>query len=672
MSFTTRKLMSASGGAGEVLNVEDVFSTFLYAGTGSAQTFNNGIDLSGEGGMVWLRIRNTNDGASASGGGVYDTERGIRKYVVTFGSNAQSTSGAEAGLYAFNSNGFTLGTNWNTENYSGYNYVSWTFRKHPKFFDVVTYTGTGSTQTINHNLDSAPGCILIKMTSSSGSDWTVYHRGSNGGTNPALYPLVLNSNGDASSDSGAFNSTEPSSTTFTVKNSYATNNNGSTYVAYLFAHNDGDGEFGPDGDADIIKCGNYTGNGSSPGPDINIGFEPQWLMIKNTSSGGTSRDWVVVDCRRGFNLPDINTPLITPNNDAIETASGLGGAGDVYVAPTATGFFPVHSRNQVNEANKNYIYIAIRRDPMAVPENGSDVFFLDAYDSSTTPAFPTTALVDFALRRRPDAGSNWYTAARIIDTRTLFTNNSSEEDNQASTHKWDFNTGWGTPNSFSNNTQSWMWKRAPKYFDVVGYAGTGSARTVNHSLGVVPEMIWVKKRTSPTNSDWGVYHIGLNGGTDPEDYYLRLNDTNAELSNATYWNNTAPTASNFTVNTQTRVNNSGDNYIAFLFASLAGVSKVGSYTGTGNTLNVDCGFTSGARFVFIKTADDSGGGSWYMADSLRGIVAGDDPTLKLEDTAVQSDNRDWIDPLSSGFTITSTAGTSFNASGLTYIFYAIA
>jgi len=115
---------------------------------------------------------------------------------------------------------------------------------------------------------------------------------------------------------------------------------------------------------------------------------------------------------------------------------------------------------------------------------------------------------------------------------------------------------------------------------------------------------------------------------------------------------------------------SGNTFIAYLFASVDGISKVGSYTGTGNDLNVDCGFSAGARFILIKRTDSSG--DWYVWDSLRGIVAGNDPYLLLNTTAAQVTNTDYIDPLASGFTVTSSAPAALNASGGTYIFYAIA
>ncbi len=107
-----------------------------------------------------------------------------------------------------------------------------------------------------------------------------------------------------------------------------------------------------------------------------------------------------------------------------------------------------------------------------------------------------------------------------------------------------------------------------------------------------------------------------------------------------------------------------------MFASLDGISKVGTYSGTGNNVDVDCGFTAGARFVLIKRTDSSG--DWYVWDTVRGIVAGDDPYLLLNSTAAEVTSTDYIDPLNSGFTVTSSAPAALNASGNTYLFLAIA
>jgi hypothetical protein len=118
-------------------------------------------------------------------------------------------------------------------------------------------------------------------------------------------------------------------------------------------------------------------------------------------------------------------------------------------------------------------------------------------------------------------------------------------------------------------------------------------------------------------------------------------------------------------------NDSAYDFIAFLFATVAGVSKVGSYTGTGTAgLNVDCGFSNGARFILIKRATGTAS-YWAVFDSVRGIVSGNDPFLRLNDTNAETTSIDAIDPYSAGFTV-ATDFSFLNNSGDTYVFYAIA
>jgi hypothetical protein len=141
-------------------------------------------------------------------------------------------------------------------------------------------------------------------------------------------------------------------------------------------------------------------------------------------------------------------------------------------------------------------------------------------------------------------------------------------------------------------------------------------------------------------------------------------------SQPSYWNSTTPTSSVFSVGTSSTVNASSENFVAYLFATCPGVSKVGSYTGTGATQVINCGFTGGARFVLIKKT--SGTGSWYVWDSSRGIVAGNDPYLLLNSTAAEVTNTDYVDTASVGFEISSTAPSEINENGGSFIFLAIA
>ena len=204
---------------------------------------------------------------------------------------------------------------------------------------------------------------------------------------------------------------------------------------------------------------------------------------------------------------------------------------------------------------------------------------------------------------------------------------------------------------------AWMWKRAKGYFDIVAYTGTGSNQTLNHSLAVVPEMMWFKRRNDVSN--WMVYH---KDGTVAQAVYL--DDPSRQLSNQTGNLQSVPTTTQFTVGNYNGVNNGSGTYIVYLFATLAGISKVGSVTHSGSSTDVDCGFSAGARFVLLKRTDAAG--DWFVWDSVRGIIAGNDPYLLLNDAAAQVTNTDLIDPLASGFQI------SGDFTDGDYIFYAIA
>jgi hypothetical protein len=174
-------------------------------------------------------------------------------------------------------------------------------------------------------------------------------------------------------------------------------------------------------------------------------------------------------------------------------------------------------------------------------------------------------------------------------------------------------------------------------------------------------MMLVKRRDS--TSTWYVYASPL-GSTQS----LALSSTDAAVVGSSAWADTDPTSTTFKVASYISV--LGGTYVAYLFATCPGVSKVGSYTGTGTTQTINCGFTAGARFVLIKRTDSTG--DWYVWDSARGIVAGNDPYLLLNSTAAEVTNTDYVDTAATGFEITSTAPAAINASGGTFIFLAIA
>tara|TARA_R110002072_G_scaffold263259_1_gene422095 strand:- start:4059 stop:4964 length:906 start_codon:yes stop_codon:yes gene_type:complete len=301
---------------------------------------------------------------------------------------------------------------------------------------------------------------------------------------------------------------------------------------------------------------------------------------------------------------------------------------------------------------------------MKTPESGTEVF-ATAQRDTTAPVFEGGFPVDAAIIA--DVSGAWTNSpsmgSRLTGTGRLSTSNANAEGSDG-LFMWDYMNGWGNGSGSYPEYYSWMFKRATGFMDVVAYEGNSvSGRTVNHGLKVIPEFIIIKAREA--TRDWVAYTAPTGAG-----YYLKPNDTQASAASSGVFPST-PTDSVFTLGSGSFVNSTSTGaYIAYLFATLAGVSKVGSYTGTGADLNVDCGFSAGARFILIKRTDSTG--DWYVWDSVRGIVAGNDPYLLLNSTAAEVTSTDYIDPLSSGFTVTSSAPAALNTSGGAYIFLAIA
>lgn len=639
-------MMMGAAGLSEALQyVEDVFSTYLYTGNGGGlQTITNGIDLAGKGGLVWGKSR-----AAASSHFLLDTARGGSSILRSDQSVAAIT---QAGTITFGANGFDLDNNGLVGSVNAAN-VTWTFRKAPKFFDVVTFTANGSLNTVLHTLGSVPACIFVKRLDSAGS-WVVYHRGL---PNPNNQLLSLNS-GNAASNATAYWGTGPTSTQFQVD----LTNAAGTYVAYLFAHD-------PSADG-LIQCGGISnaGFGSNPLNSVTLGWEPQFVLLKATNQGGS--DWVILDSMRGWenleNAPSGSRDAVLFANTAFSESRA-----NEYGHPTATGF--EFAGFNANATSGDYIYIAIRR-PNKPPTLGSQVFNPqlrtgDASENNINVGFP----VDFFFTRARN-GDRWVSGNRLagLGRHLAFNLTDSELNYGTPIQSASINNGvlYGDigganpPLDASGVAYIDCWfRRAPKFFDVVAYTGTGVARTVNHNLGAVPELMIVKARNAAAN--WYVYAQPL-GNTG----VLFLNTTNANLGPfAGPWNATSPTSSVFTVGTEASVNQSGLTFAAYLFASLAGVSKVGSYTGNGASQTINCGFTTGARFILIKRTDAAG--DWYVWDTARGIVTGNDPRLSLNTNAAELSD-DSVDPDPTGFIVNQLAATNINVNGGQYIFLSIA
>lgn len=621
------------------LIVEDLFSTTLYTGTGGSRSITNGINLSTYGGLIWTKTRNT-----TSNNPIVDTTRGVNLFVYSNLTNASAPGGGS--INVFKTNGYNLGTN-SEVNTSSNTYVSWTFRKSARFFDIVTYTGNGTTQTISHNLGVNPGLITVKAVNTT-RDWATYHISLGSDVH-----LFLNSTAASSATSFAnyfgnnTYSIDPTSSSFTVGNNTNVNSNGVTYIAYLWAH-----DSATDG---IVQCGTFTTDGSGNATVSSIGWEPQFGMFKPISTTG---NWINLDTGRGWDLGTSDEELY-PNASTAETGTSRGN-------PTATGF------TFIGAASTTYIYMVIRKGLMRVPSDPTKVFAINASTgtgatrSITGVAFPPDLVIS---KRRSTTAVNWNWQDRLRGTADQYSSSGASV-TTATDAVTAFNQDGvtlgtdatlGVVNTSAGSYINYFLKQAKGFYDIVRYVGTGSVHAESHNLGVVPEMIFCMRQGGGFSS---AVYFGSN--TD----YLYLNSNSAKGTDSTFWNNTSPTSTGFTVGTVTTTNASSAIYLSYLFASAAGVSKIGTYTGTGTTNSINCGFAAGARFVLIKRIDSTG--DWYVFDSTRGIISGNDPYLLLNSTAVEATSTSYINPYSPGFELSSTAPAALNASGGSFLFFAIA
>ncbi len=407
--------------------------------------------------------------------------------------------------------------------------------------------------------------------------------------------------------------------------------------------------FGDAEDQNVIKNGSMKldSNGKTT---VNLGFEPQWLMWKKTSGTG---GWTIYDAMRGVITGSGDQFLNADSSNAESTTNN-----DVLIF-TPTGF----EVNLSFHSDSEWIFTAIRRSDGYVgkpPELGTDVFNVTAADT-TLPAFNANFAVDLAIYKTKNQSADWYTTSRLTAHKNLKTNASDAEVDGGGTTWFAYNDGFSASDGFSSNRIGWLWKRHAG-FDVVTYKGDDVAgRQIRHNLSKVPEMIWVKCRSNTQN--WDVYHKGLNGGTTPWNYVTQLNSTNAN-SATDDWNDTAPTSTAFSVGTDGNVNESPFHYVAMLFASVDGMSKVGYYSGQATELTITTGFAP--RFLILKRIN--GADNWWVFDTTRGWVSGNNSKLLQLDSSAAESTQDFGAPTSTGFTLVGDS-TRINAAGNDYIYY---
>jgi hypothetical protein len=237
---------------------------------------------------------------------------------------------------------------------------------------------------------------------------------------------------------------------------------------------------------------------------------------------------------------------------------------------------------------------------------------------------------------------------------------------------WQWKANGGTTSSFTesgNNPGGTIQTNTTAGFSIITTTGTGGAGTISHGLGAVPHWI-ISKCRSHGSTGWGVYH--QKNTSEPETELLGLASTGATLDSSSYYNDTAPTSSVFTVGTSNDINGDGRTYIFYVFTEIQGYSKFGSYTGNGNADGpfVYTGFKP--AWIMIKRTDSAD--DWKINDVARDFngTYGNDASLHANDSTVETTSASFnVDFLSNGFKLRS-ADAGNNASGGTYIYMTFA
>jgi hypothetical protein len=628
--------------------IENVFSAYTFNGNGGVQSINNGINLASSGGLVWLKQR-----SSVGAPELYDTVRGAANSLQS--SNTSANSPGNNDLTAFLSNGFTLGFQSGQVNVSGQTQVAWTFAQAPGFFVIVPYTGDGvGGRTIAHALGAVPGLIIIKRLDAA-VDWVVYHRSLPlNGAAPGY--LHLDTTEATLAGASSIIPAAPTNAVFSVGVNQTTNEAGGSYIAYIFGHDTSV--------SGLIQCDSVvTGAGTIA---VNLGWEPQFLLLKASSINDTI-GWGMWDNARGWNIT-------TGPNKLLANSSAAEAAGGISSSLTSQGF----TANVPVGAGETYVYLAIRRGPMSQPTVGTQVYQGIARTGTSGAAnvtgvgFPPDLVLDKG-RNNAKPSVFWDRmrgATKLLDA----TSTAAEATDATALTKLDSMDGFGVGTDGSNGYINfstityinWCFRRYPGVFDIVAYTSVGAAtnQRIPHNLGVVPELIITKGESAITV--WYTWHSSF-----LLTQYVQLQASNTMATNGAALWGAAATLSDFGVNNLSGTGFAdGQTNVAYLFATLAGISKVGSYTGNGTSLALACGFTGNARFFMCKRTDVAG--DWFVWDTARGIGAGNDPHLSMNTAVAEVTTDDSVSAFTGGITVNQVAATNINVLNGTYIFLAIA
>ena len=347
---------------------QEHFSMKVYSGNNTGEFKSTDFQLD----WLWIKCRN-----NARSHLMYDTSRGFGndKHVVPNTAVAQDGD-VDGGQVSSGERGFigSLGsgtTGFRTSsapsgmllvNGTGNTYVAWYWKANggtttafsesgnnpagthqantTAGFSIVTHVGTGAVGTIAHGLNAAPEWVLTKGLD-DGHAWITSHK-SKGFTKNTLW-----NTSDAFADDSTYNNTDPTSSVFTVKNQGGVNSDGENYVNYLFHSVQG-----------FSKFGSYTGNGSTDGPFIYLGFKPAWVMMRNADDAA---NWNIYDNERS--TENVMDDILLSNG-----ADAEGAVGGKAIDFLSNGFKIRGSDNEMNDSGDTHVYMAFAESPFVSSE----------------------------------------------------------------------------------------------------------------------------------------------------------------------------------------------------------------------------------------------------------------------------------------------------------------
>jgi hypothetical protein len=227
---------------------------------------------------------------------------------------------------------------------------------------------------------------------------------------------------------------------------------------------------------------------------------------------------------------------------------------------------------------------------------------------------------------------------------------------------WNFRAGGAAVTNTDGTITSQVSANTDAGFSIVSYTGNGTANsTIGHGLGVKPDIVLVKGRSSAYA--WQLYSSAISTATYPTlNGRLHLYNATAaifdsytvEVADNTFkWTGLASTFEYFNYNNAT--------YVAYCFAEVAGFSKFGSYSGNSSTQSINVGFEP--AMIILKGYNTTY--DWVILDNKRGT-----------DNRLFPNLSDAESPLANRLTFTSTGfnllTASYNSTGQEFIYMAFA